>query len=462
MELRDHDSNIILMTDSYKHTHWTMYPKDMNRMYSYFESRQGATFPYTIFFGLQYLLKRYFEGQIVTKEKIDRAEGLINIHYGSKIFNRTMWERILHKHDGRLPLKIKAVPEGMSVPTENVIMTIESTDSGCANLVNFCETLLSHVWSGSTVATLSHACHEIIKKYLVATSGDLSGLDLMLWDFGYRGVSSHESAALCGAGHLVTCTGSDNLAAIDMILKYYAPTEMPALTAVATEHSVMTALGKEGEEIVMEQILDTYPNGILTWVIDSYDYPNFIQVAGTKFKEKILSRDGTLYFRPDSGDPVKTSIHVMTMLCDYFGYSLNSKGYKVLNPGVRMLWGDGIDMQGIDDILHHFWCNRLSASNIVFGMGGGLLQKINRDTQKCSYKCSYIEIDQVGHDICKTPELSSWKQSKKGRFKLVRNSNGVPQTVSENDPRNDILEDVFENGKLIRNMTFDEVRKQLK
>lgn len=455
------NKNICIMTDSYKFTHYNMYPHDTTKIYSYFESREGAKYPYTVFFGLQYLLKEYFIGRVVDFEYIRKAEALVNSHFVMKIFNRDMWTYIVNKHQGRLPLRIRAVPEGMPVPIRNVMMTVENTDDKCPSLTNFCETILTHIWSASTVATASRECKVMMKKYLQETSDDLSCLDFMLHDFGYRGVSCPEAGAFCGAGHLLNFLGTDTFGAIDLVMQYYGPIPMPAFSVRATEHSIMTSLGKDGEALIMEKILGDNPDGILAWVIDSYDYREFIRIAGTKFKERILARNGKLVFRPDSGDPVKTSLDVVTMLSEYFGYSVNQKGYKVLNPKIGMLWGDGIDFEGIKNILEEFKNSGFSASNIVFGMGGGLLQKINRDTQMNSFKCSYIERDGKGYDVSKSPIGSSFKQSKKGKLKLVNGECGL-KTVDEKESGEDLLEDVFVNGKLVRNHLFSDIRENAK
>ena len=447
--------NIVTMTDSYKLTHHAQYPKNTEKVYSYFEARKGAKYPETVFFGLQYLLKKYLEGVVVTKEKIDSAEKLAAGHFGADIFDRSRWDHIVEAHGGRLPLKIKAVPEGTPVPIDNVMMTVENTDSKCFWLTNHVESLLTHLWSPSTVATLSRDAKKKLKAMLEKTADSTDGVDFMLRDFGYRGVSSDETAAHSGAGHLVNFMGTDTLPAIELLMQYYGA-DVCAYSVPATEHSVMTSLGREGEEQMLKHILDQYPTGILSIVIDSYNYKDFIALAATKFKDQILARDGKVVFRPDSGYPITVTKDVLSGLAAGFGYERNTRGYNVLNPKVGALWGDGIDVEGMMDILDAIAEEKWSAQNMVFGMGGGLLQKINRDTQRFAFKCSYQRRGGLHFDIFKAP-LDTSKTSKKGRMKLALGLEGF-ETVPISHARADIMETVFEDGKVVKEYTLEEVR----
>lgn len=451
-------SNVCMMSDSYKVTHAKIYPKGTEKVYSYFESRKGAKYESTVFFGLQYILKRFLEGQVVTEEIIKKAKKRINAHLYDGAFNEKGWRYILEKHNGKLPIRIYAVSEGSVIPTDNVLMVIENTDPECYWLTNYLETLLTHVWAPSTVATISYFVKKNMKKYLEKTSDNMEVLMFALHDFGERGVSSMESAGIEGAGHLINFMGTDTMPALDVIMDYYNTEEMPGYSVNASEHSIMCSLGVDGEMDVFGNMLDEYPTGILSVVIDSYDYRKFIDNAYKLYGDKILSRDGKVVFRPDSGEPNEVIIEVYNMLKERFGYSINSKGYEVLNPKVGTLWGDGIDAIGIDSMLSIIEARKISTENVVFGMGGGLLQKINRDTQRFAFKSSYQERDGVGHNIFKCP-LDRSKMSKKGRLKLIKDASGKFSTVPENSKGKNLLELVFENGALIREMTFEEVRK---
>jgi hypothetical protein len=196
-------TNIIFITDSYKWGHWRQYLPDTEYVYSYLESRNGAKFNKTVFFGLQYLMKEYLAGQVVTQEAIDEAEKLSRVHLGEGRFNRAGWQYILDKHQGRLPVEIHAVAEGTPVPTSNVQMTVENADSNVPWLTNYLESILYKVWAPSAVATLSMEIKILLSWYLEKTADNLDALPFMLHDFGYRGAASEEAAMVNGAAHLI-------------------------------------------------------------------------------------------------------------------------------------------------------------------------------------------------------------------------------------------------------------------
>lgn len=158
--------NICLNSDSYKMGHYKGYMPNTKRVYSYFESRKGAEFPVTVFYGLQYILKEYLEGKVVTKEKIDAAEKIIDQHLGKGVFNRKGWEYILEKYDGKLPVRIKAVAEGTPVDIDNALITIENTDDNVPWLTNYLETIIMNVWYPSTIATLSYTIKKMLRSIL--------------------------------------------------------------------------------------------------------------------------------------------------------------------------------------------------------------------------------------------------------------------------------------------------------
>ena len=459
------NKNICLTTDSYKLNHWNQYPDGTEKVYSYFECRKGAKFAETPFFGLQYIIKNHLEGVVVIREKIENAAKLCKAHFGSeKYFNREGWEYILNSYGGKLPVVIKAVEEGTVVPINNVLMTIENTDNKCFWLTNFLETILSQVWYSTTVAALSREVKVNIKEYFDLTS-DGGLLNFGLHDFGFRGASSWESAGIGGAAHLINFLGTDTVVAMEVAVNYYnADLNGLAFSVAATEHSVMTALGKNGEEQVVENLLNEYPTGILSVVSDSYDIYNFVSnIVGTKFKDRILDRDGVFVVRPDSITPTHPTpeeemVWIMENLWANIGGTINSKGYKVINPKVRVLWGDGIDIDGIKKILYAVTKAGFATENIAcFGMGGGLLQKVNRDTQRCAFKCSAQYRDGQWYDIQKNPKDVS-KASKKGKLKLIK-VDGEFETVGENDPGEDYLKVVFYDGVLLNEVDFATIRK---
>lgn len=459
------NNNIITLTDSYKICHWNMYPQDTQNVYSYFEARTGATYNKTVFFGLQYYLKAYLAGQVVTREKIEVAAKLSKAHFGSdNMFNRKMWEYILEKYNGYLPVEIKAVPEGTPVPINNVLMTVVNTDENCSPLTNHLETILSQIWAGSTVATLSNEIYKMIEFYRKET-GSMDFIKHSLHCFGFRGVSSIESAGVCGAGHLVNFLGTDTLKAMETAIEYYdASLDGLAYSVAATEHSVMTARGEDGEEQVFENLLKQYPTGILSVVIDSYNYKNFVNNIALKYRSDILSREGKVVFRPDSGDPTSVTLDVLNGLSKVFGTTKNEKGYIDLNPKVGVLWGDGIDYMGIRSILFSMKNNGYSTNNIVFGSGGGLLQRSSRDTQRFAFKSSAQKRNGVWHDIYKNP-LDASKLSKKGILKLVKDAEGNYHTINEHtdgfNEAKDEMVTVFKNGIITKEYNFSDVRKNV-
>src|SRR5215475_70752 len=215
--------NILLLADAYKYSHHKLYYPGTTKIYSYLESR-GGQFDETVFFGLQYFLKHYLEGNVITKEKIDAADGFLQQVFGRKdVFDRNKFDYILNNHNGKLPVRIKAVPEGAVVPVNNVLMTIENTDPECFWLTNFLETLLMQVWYPNTVATLSNAIRKIVEQYYEETASYSSrtGIDFVLNDFGFRGVSSVESAGIGDAAHLLSFRGSDTIEGSVIARKYY-------------------------------------------------------------------------------------------------------------------------------------------------------------------------------------------------------------------------------------------------
>ncbi|HEV8508669.1 MAG TPA: nicotinate phosphoribosyltransferase [Chitinophagaceae bacterium] len=467
------NDNLVLLADAYKYSHHKLYYPGTNKIYSYFESR-GGLFDRTVFFGLQYLLKRYLQDTVITKEKIDEASDLLPQVFGrSDVFDRSKFDYILKKYGGRLPVRINAIPEGTVVPVQNVLMTIENTDPECFWLTNFLETLLVQVWYPCTVASLSHGVRSLVEQYYEETASysSMEGIDFVLNDFGFRGVSSVESAGIGDAAHLLNFRGSDTIAGSVLARNYYNAQTMYGLSIPATEHSICTLLGEAGELEIFEHVLRTFPAGIVACVSDSYNiFRACSEYWGEKLKNLILAREGTLVIRPDSGDPVFTLLRVFDILMEKFGFSINEKGYKVLPSQVRVIQGDGINFETIQSIYSALKVNGISAENLVLGMGGALLQKLDRDTQKFAFKCSYAEMNGRGIDVQKHPIemdhhgsiVRSFKQSKAGRLKLICTEQGYKTVKEKESPeyKNELVT-VFENGKILREFDFEEIRSRV-
>lgn len=462
--------NLILLADAYKYAHHKFYYPGTTQIYSYLESR-GGMFNETIFFGLQYFLKQYLQGPAFTQIDLDEADHFLQQVFGrDDVFNRDKFQYILDKYDGHLPVRIKAVAEGTAVPTGNALMTIENTDPECYWLTNFLETLLMQVWYPCTVATLSNQIRKVVTGFYQETApeGAEAGIDFVLNDFGFRGVSSVESAKLGGAAHLINFSGSDNLAGSSMAMAYYDATKVYGLSIPATEHSICTLLGRDGELEIFRHVLRSFPTGTIACVSDSYNiFKACKEYWGGVLKDEILQRDGTLVIRPDSGDPIRTLLAIFEILFETFGYTTNSKGYKVLPKQVRVIQGDGVNYQEIINMYNALKAAGISAENLVLGMGGALLQKVDRDTQKFALKCSSAVIDGKQIAVEKDPTemdaqgniTPSFKKSKGGRLKLIK-INGTFKTVKEqeNPEQADELRVVFENGKLVDPVTFEQVK----
>lgn len=454
------DYNVILDVDSYKASHWLQYPAGTTSMFSYVEAR-GGKWSKTIFFGLQYYIKRYLM-QKITLEMVEEAKTFYALH--GVPFNYEGWKYIAVDLEGKLPVRIRAAKEGADIPVSNALLTIESTDPKVFWVASWLETMLLRVWYPINVATLSKRVKEIIYSFLSKTSEapDVE-IAFKLHDFGSRGVSSQESACIGGAAHLVNFMGSDTVVGVHTAMKYYGA-EMPAFSIPAAEHSTITSWGREHEVDAYRNMLKQYakPGSIVAIVSDSYDIYNAIEkLWGDELKEEVINSGATIVIRPDSGDPVTVVEKCLQLLEKKFGCTVNSKGFKVLN-NVRIIQGDGVNEVSISAILAMAMLNGFSASNIAFGMGGALLQQHNRDTSKFAMKCSSVTINDIEVDVFKDPVDDKGKQSKKGRLDLIKHK-GTFSTIrlekGQISSPFSAMVTVFENGKLSNETTFDEIRK---
>jgi nicotinamide phosphoribosyltransferase len=455
--------NICLNTDSYKVSMWKQMPAGTTGVYSYIESR-GGRYDRTVFFGLQAFIKEYLLDPI-TQADIDIADEILTAH--GEPFNRAGWQYILDQHRGYLPVVIRAVPEGTVVPVKNVLATIENTDPECFWLTTWLETaLLRAVWYPTTVATQSWHIKQVIKDFLERT-GDPSLIDFKLHDFGARGVSSLESAGIGGAAHLVNFMGTDTISGVLFAREYY-DAGVAGFSIPAAEHSTVTSWGRAGEVDAYKNMLTQFakPGSIVAVVSDSYDIFNAAsKLWGEELRQQVIDSGATVVIRPDSGDPVEVNRRLVEILGERFGYTVNSKGFKVLN-NVRLIQGDGVNELTIRSILGSFMSMGWSADNISFGMGGALLQQVDRDTQRFAMKCSSAQINGKWVDVQKDPVTDSGKRSKAGRVSLYQNggeyASGVTAPGRWTDRGTgawtDALEEVYRDGRLIRDMKFEQIR----
>lgn len=458
--LSNYQKNLCVNTDSYKASMFKQYPAGSEIVFSYIESR-GGLYDSTVFFGLQAFIKEYLLTP-VTQADVDYAAKFWALH--GEPFNKEGWEYIVNELGGKLPIKIRAVAEGTVVPVKNVLATIENTDPKCFWLTTWIETaLLRAIWYPTTVATQSYSIKRVIKDYLERT-GDVQGLAFKLHDFGSRGVSSFESAALGGMAHLVNFMGSDTVTGVLAANEYYnEPTA--GFSIPASEHSTITSWGRENERDAYFNMFARFgkKDALFACVSDSYDIMAACDMWGS-MKEQLIASGTTLVVRPDSGHPETVVLDVVRRLDKHFGTTKNAKGFKVLN-NVRVIQGDGINEQSIRGILMNLEFAGYSADNVAFGMGGALLQIVNRDTQAFAMKCCAIRVNGTWRDVYKDPIGDAGKKSKKGRVTLIRDKDRF-QTVLEKEVEayehtskfREVLDTVYLNGELVKEISFAEVR----
>ena len=450
---------LILNTDSYKTSHWLQYPPGTTHVSAYIESRSGKT-QQLVFFGLQAFIKAYLLTPI-TAADIEEAEAILSAH--GLPFNRAGWQHILDVHGGYLPLKITALREGMVVPLRTPLVQVQNTDPAAYWLTSYIETaLLRAIWYPTTVATNSREVKKIIAAALEkssAASGDQ--LSFKLHDFGARGATTQEAAALGGMAHLINFAGTDTLAGLMAAREFYGA-DMPGFSIPAAEHSTMTAWGPDREaEAYANMIAQFGGEGRLFAVVsDSYDiYHAVTTIWGEELKEKVQNNGGTLVVRPDSGDPKSVVLDVLARLEKAFGAQINAKGYKVLPDYIRLIQGDGVTPKSIRSILEAMLEQGFAADNIAFGMGGALLQDVDRGTYNFAMKASAVKIKGRWQDVFKDPITDQGKRSKRGRQVVMEDFKTVSIPAEQDTLAGDMLETVYLDGRLVRELSFEEVRE---
>lgn len=385
-------------------------------------SSRGGEYDEMVFHGLGYYLKKYLSNKFISSSDLIRASDMARGH--GVPFNLQGWQYIAKELDSQLPIIIKALPEGSIFKPHDVILTIENTDPNCAWLTSYLETLLLKIWYPITIATKSYHVKKMLKGYWDNTSDNPDGVDFAYHNFGDRGSSSVESAAIGGVAHLTQFKGTDNFNCLDLSNDYYDG-KYQGFSIPATEHSTVTSWGKENEFEMIENYLETYKDqAMIACVLDSYDVYKAVDfVTSGRMKEKIESDDyPTFIIRPDSGSPIEVIQKILMILGENnVKATINSKGYNVLNK-YRIIWGDGVTPSQIDEILSKFcsgkW-KKFSAENFAFGSGGDLMQNLNRDTCKFAIKASAIKVNtalgSVWRDIYKDPITDPGKKSLRGR-----------------------------------------------
>ena len=466
--------NPILAVDSYKLSHAFAYPKNITGMFSYIEARTNGR-DIMIPFGLQMWIYKFLTIQ-VTHFHINEAEAFAQAH--GEPFSRDAWEKVINVYNGYLPLVIRAVPEGTPVRSGNAIVTVKCEDEDLFWMCSYIETaILRAVWYPTTIATLDYESKREIKRFYEISGADMNMLPFALHDFGGRGVASAEQAEIGGAAHLVNFMGSDTVEGV-RAANYYYDCPMSAFSVPATEHSVECSFGKSPAQ-ELEYLTHVITNlgkkgGIVSIVIDGYDvYRAADQICD--LKELIIASGAKVVLRPDSGDMLEVIPRLLRKLAHAFGTTTNEKGFLVLN-NVGVLQGDGIDRMTLKTLLGNVVAMNFAAHNVVLGSGGGLLQKVNRDTFKFAMKAAAVRTRKYSHKpdeqgeyseqwvgIAKDPVTDPGKKSKEGVLTLVRSKmTGQLETARIDKGLDaefeDVMVTVYDKGQLMNMTTLEEVR----
>lgn len=480
----------LLYSDAYKVDHRRQYPPGTTRVYSNFTNRASRLdgVNHVVHFGLQAFLQQYCVEAFapffaaaeddVAREHEDAIQSILGPNeVGSDHI------RALHRL-GYLPLRFCAVPEGTLVPLRIPSFTVENTRPEFFWLTNFVETVLSaSVWHPSTTATIAHTYRRILEAAADATGAPFDAVDFQLHDFSYRGQVGTDAAAASGAGHLLSFKGSDTLATLDWVRRYYDGDNGLVLASVpATEHSVMCAGGQDDELGTYSRLLDLYPSGIVSIVSDTWDLWHVVTGILPQLKDQIMARPGKVVIRPDSGDPVdiicgqegmyrspadRTPAEkgLIEILWDLFGGTTNEDGYKELDSHIGAIYGDSITPERAIAISQRLKAKGFASTNIVFGVGSYSYQYVTRDTFGSAMKATWVEVDGVGRDIQKDPVTDNGtKRSATGRLAVYRNRMGdlaLKQQATPAEEAESLLQPVWEDGRFLRYQSFDDVRAVL-
>lgn len=411
------------MSDSYKAGHFLMYPaaKSMVAYGEFREPMKGMNDNRLVFYGIRHYIDN-FVSRKWTMAEVDAADAFYKTHNAGGtpyLFPRDLFVKFITENNGYFPVTIETLPEGSVIYTHTPVFII-TAENEYSRLCTFLETILTMVWYPSCVATLSRYTKDVIKLAFDKSVDDNFKflLDSRLHDFGFRGCTCVEQSVLGGAAHLLNFDGSDTMSAAYHV-QYHLNGGKPVGSSIpATEHSVMTSWPNEEE--AMRNEIHHYGDGVMACVMDSYDYDNALDKVLPKVADALKAKSGTIVLRPDSGDPVEQVIKGLKAADKVFGHVVNGKGFKVINKAA-VIQGDGIDYAVVAKILEAVLKENYSAQNVAFGMGGGLLQKVNRDTMSFATKlCHIVYEDGRERDVMKTPKTDSGKISLPGKLAVVR------------------------------------------
>lgn len=479
----------LMVSDSYKQGHRSMMVPGTSSVLVNLTprgARDGDT-DRVVNFGLQAFIKSYLEEAYAAFFEADEDEvcSLFEEFVASVLGPNAVGSdhiRALHRL-GYLPLRFRALPEGALVPLRVPLFTVENTHPDFAWLPTYIETaLISSIWHPTTVATRSHLLRKTLDEWAIKTTGTTDGVEFQAHDFSARGQHSPEAAAASGAAHLLSFRGSDTNASIHFVDSYYPGENGWIMGSVpATEHSTMVLGGQDGEAGTYERLIDTFPSGILSVVSDTWDLWNVLTNILPGLRDKIMARDGKLVIRPDSGDPVDiltgTEIQkdlpadkgVIELLWDVFGGTVNEQGYKVLDPHIGAIYGDGMSPERIDSILFRLESKGFASTNVVFGVGAWFMSgQVTRDTYEFGYKVTSTVINGQTVNTQKAPTTDSgMKKSARGRIAVVQSEDGDYYLsdgalgAKVEGSKQDKLETVWEDGEFVKEYTFAEIRERL-
>ena len=484
--------NPLLLTDGYKTGHHQQYPKGTTLVYSNFTPRSNKYAPkgcdQVVSFGQQMVMKQIHEAfekeffhqpkEHVCGEMKRELSMYLNTDYDVSHFE-ALWDLQY------LPITVKALPEGTLVPIKVPVLTIYNTHPDFYWVTNYLETILSNLlWKPMTSATIAHQYRKVLTKWQEKTDAEKSWfIDWQGHDFSMRGMDSIEAVISSGVAHLTSFMGSDSLPAIYGARKYYGAEGPVAGSVNATEHSVMCAGGKEDEVETFRRLLETYPTGILSVVSDTWDLWKVCTEHVVTLREEIMTRDGKLVIRPDSGDPVdilcglETSmLHeysledpqykgVIELLWDVFGGTVNEQGYKVLDPHIGAIYGDSITIDRADEICARLEAKGFASTNVVLGIGSFTYQYNTRDTFGFAMKATYVEVNGEAREIFKDPITDDGTKKSATGLLSVHNGDGsyvlIDRTNWLGEDSGD-LQVIYHNGQFKNTTTLDEIRKRLK
>jgi len=478
--------NPITLIDGYKFSHRKQYPAKTTRVYSNWTPRESRVHGVqeVTFFALQYFLQRYlgeeFGGffSMPRDEAVKMYDRRLRGYLGPN--NNVGTDHIAALHElQEIPLEFRAVPEGTSVPLRVPMMTMENTHDDFGWFTNYIETLLSNViWMPCTSATTARLMRQVLDAAAKRTGTASEFVDWQGHDFSFRGMPGPEAAALSGAAHLLSFTGTDTLPALDLIERYYGPIPEDYLlggSVPATEHSVMCAGGELSELETFNRLLDLYPSGIVSVVSDTWDLWRVLTEILPRLKGRIMARDGKLVIRPDSGDPADILCGdpnapegsparkgVVELLWEVFGGTTTSTGHRLLDSHIGCIYGDSITVERAKEITRRLEEKGFASGNVVFGVGSFSYQYVTRDTFGFAVKATWCKVDGEARDLSKSPVTGNgMKNSAKGRLAVLRDESGklvLKNQATEEDEDLSVLRPVWVNGTFLRRQTFMDIR----